>query len=179
MCYNFKTIMKEIRQILEELKNKGIKKQFFTLNEFSQILGISPETSKKLIDTHTILGIKHFSPRLNKFVYSIPVWAFKRILSEESYKIFLEELKKIYDQKDKNKTLFLKTIEIARFLNISVNTVIRLIKENKLEAIEIRIPNSKKKKYLIPVWEVKRKFFKTDEDYQNFLSIWEETLKNV
>jgi len=171
-------MIREIKQILEELENKGIKKHFFTLNEFSQILGISPETSKKLIESRVILGAKRFSPNLDKFIYAVPIWAFKKLLSEKDYKIFLEELKKIYDQKDKNKTLFLKTIEIARFLNVSVNTIIRLIKENKLKAIEIHVPNSKKKKYLIPAWEVRRKFFKTDEDYQNFLSIWEETLKN-
>jgi len=167
----------EIREIIKELERKKIKRHSLSLNETAVILGSNPNTVKEWINDKIILGINHYDPYRKKIRYVVPVWFLKNLLEEEDYQIYLEELKKIFDKKSENKTLFLNATEVARFLSLSPQTIIRWINEGSLKALKIYNPRTKRCRYLIPFWRIKKLF--SEQKYEEFLSLLQEGLKET
>ena len=165
----------EIREIVKELERKKIKRHSLSLNETAVILGSNPETVKEWINNKIISGITHYDPYRKKIRYVIPVWFLRNLLEDKDYQIYLEELKKIFDKKTKNKTLFLNATEVARFLSLSPQTIIRWINEGSLKALKIYNPKTKRCRYLIPFWRIKELF--TEQKYEEFLSFLQKSLE--
>ena len=165
----------EIREIVKELERKKIKRHSLSLNETAVILGSNPETVKEWINNKIISGITHYDPYRKKIRYVIPVWFLRNLLEDKDYQIYLEELKKIFDKKTKNKTLFLNATEVARFLSLSPQTIIRWINEGSLKALKIYNPKTKRCRYLIPFWRIKELF--TKQKYEEFLSFLQKSLE--
>lgn len=92
-----------IKEVLKELEEIGIKRQFLNTSEVAKLFGIHPATVKRWINNKAILGIKIYDSKKQKYRYFVPIWFLKNLLPEEMYKVYLLHLKNILESKKTHK----------------------------------------------------------------------------